>query len=303
MTTPPRPTDARDPLREAARALVDSDPSFEEHGVLRVDADLFDALRSALAESPSPLARCAGRCHCHAGADGMMHPPCCDDCAAASPSREAPAPTHWGPRFDAEARCLRHKEHACPSCLAYALGDANAEIARLASREAPGATPVSTYDGRTFLSTSAGASPSSPTPDLAEIERLVSEYGAAIVYGGNGLKALAARAALRAAVARLSRPGAPAPDSGVDRAWVEAVMREIEGEKVTISDFTGNPVVDVIRSLKAARPSSPESDPVACLACGFVHERALPACPKCGDTLCKRAASPPPPIPEAKPCE
>jgi len=34
------------------------------------------------------------------------------------------APTHWGPRFDAGQRCLRHGEHACPSCLAYALVDA-----------------------------------------------------------------------------------------------------------------------------------------------------------------------------------
>lgn len=54
------------------------------------------------------------------------------------PGPEGEAPTHWGPRFDAEHRCLRHREPACPSCLAYALGDANAEIARLkGSGEAP----------------------------------------------------------------------------------------------------------------------------------------------------------------------
>jgi DNA-binding SARP family transcriptional activator len=35
---------------------------------------------------------------------------------------------HWGSRFDEEARCFRHREHACPSCLAYALGDANAAL-------------------------------------------------------------------------------------------------------------------------------------------------------------------------------
>lgn len=27
---------------------------------------------------------CNGYCHCHAGADGMMHPPCCDECASST---------------------------------------------------------------------------------------------------------------------------------------------------------------------------------------------------------------------------
>jgi hypothetical protein len=41
-------------------------------------------------DAPAPPAtapvRCSGRCHCHAGPDGLMHPPCCADCAPAVPS-------------------------------------------------------------------------------------------------------------------------------------------------------------------------------------------------------------------------
>jgi hypothetical protein len=53
--------------------------------------------------------RCNGRCHCHAGADGLMHPPCCDDCAralAAPAIRETGTPGPWvedGQGFRAEA--------------------------------------------------------------------------------------------------------------------------------------------------------------------------------------------------------
>lgn len=37
----------------------------------------------------------------------------------------------WGPRFGEGDKCVRHGEFACPSCLAYALGDLKAQNAAL----------------------------------------------------------------------------------------------------------------------------------------------------------------------------
>jgi len=34
--------------------------------------------------APTAAVRCNGRCHCHAGPDGIMHPPCCEECAPAA---------------------------------------------------------------------------------------------------------------------------------------------------------------------------------------------------------------------------
>lgn len=34
----------------------------------------------------------------------------------------------WGPRFGDGDKCVRHGEYACPSCLAYALGDTKAQL-------------------------------------------------------------------------------------------------------------------------------------------------------------------------------
>jgi hypothetical protein len=40
--------------------------------------------------------RCTGRCHCHAGADGVVHPPCCGDCAPGAPTLAVETP--WKPK-------------------------------------------------------------------------------------------------------------------------------------------------------------------------------------------------------------
>lgn len=42
---------------------------------------LLSEVRSSRAVLGADAGRCKGHCHCHAGADGLMHPPCCEDCA------------------------------------------------------------------------------------------------------------------------------------------------------------------------------------------------------------------------------
>jgi hypothetical protein len=192
--------------------------------------------------------------------------------AAASPSREAPAPTHWGPRFDAEFRCLRHKEHACPSCLAYALGDANAEIARLASREAPG-------DLAALVDALCDAVRSPPTGEGASWMNEHQARACPRCAGDTRARHIfewCARAALLSAVARLSR------NEGTALApWYEA-----DGSTVML------PVAEVERRRK--------------LAAKVLREARL-AVEQCGHPILAAAlraldaASPPPPTPGAKP--
>ena len=76
--------------------------------------------------------------------------------------------------------------------------------------------------------------------EIAEVERLVSEYGKALVYGGNGLKAAAARDALVAAVRRLASPPREALRE-VERALslAEAVLHEAADPHVGYGGFHG----------------------------------------------------------------
>jgi hypothetical protein len=114
----------------ASRASTGTDPGFTKRDpALALDPKTGDyvwcrcgdAIRTddavcgnchapALMARSSSTVRCEGRCHCHAGADGVMHPPCCEDCAPPARAERAPCNGFTARRL-AEMVRKRHADH------------------------------------------------------------------------------------------------------------------------------------------------------------------------------------------------